>query len=154
MPEERIERHERAGGQREKEPGIERRDDRGPKDEHEQVRHQNHREHGTEDDRIDGPGAAEEQSHLHDRLGLDQHEAGAEKEHLRQEATAVSAGRDGPAPARTPQNGNQEERARNAHDEHAPQAQRRDHRPAQIEKRPRVARQPKRRRPAGRPWSG
>ena len=40
-------------------------------------------QHRAEDDRVHDPGAAEEQRHLHDGLGLDQHEAGAEEEHLR-----------------------------------------------------------------------
>ena len=49
---------------------------------------QNHREDRTEHNRIHHPRAAEEEGHLDDRLGLDQHEAGAEEEHLREETDA------------------------------------------------------------------
>ena len=70
-----------------------------PDDAHEQVRDQDHHQDGEEHDRVDDPGAAEQQRHVDDRLGLDQHEAGAEEEHLHAEARAAVAGRPLAAPA-------------------------------------------------------
>ena len=92
--EEGIDRHERAREEREDQPRVERHERSRSHGEDEQVRDQNHHQHRTEHDRVDEPRAAKQQRHLHDRLGLDQHEAGAEEEHLREEAEARDAAGD------------------------------------------------------------
>ena len=50
---------------------------------------QDHHQHREENEGIHHPGAAEHQGHAHHGLGLDQHEARAEKEHARVERPAI-----------------------------------------------------------------
>ena len=78
---ERIERNHGVHDQRRAQAGVV-----GPEclrlaDPDEEIGDQDHHQDGKEHDRIDHPGAAEQQRHMDHRLGFDQHEAGAQEEH-------------------------------------------------------------------------
>ena len=95
-----------------------------------QVAQEDHHQDREEDDRVDHPGRAEQQGHVDDALGLQQHEARAEEEHL-----AVGPGR----PHR--REGEQDRQRERRHDRHAAEVQRGDRRLAEVEERPVVGRQ-------------